>query len=124
VGAGKASRGRAFAFDWTHLQLTTPHKLGEVWAKCSDAQAPPASTPHITALVTSIHPLQVKLRGYFLPPRPHKSAVEGQLMADAFVEERRVALQQYLEQLVQLQAVLRTEVGGRLLPCRPCMCRS
>lgn len=33
--------------------------------------------------------VQHKYRGYFVPPRPEKNAVEGQRMTDAFVEERR-----------------------------------
>ena len=43
--------------------------------------------------------LQAKFRGYFVPPRPEKNAVEGQRMSDAFVEERRASLQKYLQQL-------------------------
>lgn len=33
--------------------------------------------------------LQKKYRGYFIPPRPHKNAVEGQRAKEAFIEERR-----------------------------------
>lgn len=43
--------------------------------------------------------LQAKFRGYFVPPRPEKNAVEGQRMSDNFVEERRASLQKYLQKL-------------------------
>lgn len=53
---------------------------------------------------------QVRLRGYFLPPRPQRNAVEGQLMADSFIEERRTGLERYLQRLVEHEAVMRSEV--------------
>jgi len=56
---------------------------------------------------------QVRLRGYFLPPRPNKSAVEGQLMADAFIEERRASLERYLQRLALHEAALKSEVCSR-----------
>ncbi|GFH13319.1 PX domain-containing protein, partial [Haematococcus lacustris] len=40
--------------------------------------------------------LKVRFRGLFLPPRPDKNVVEGQRMANGFVEERRAALERYL----------------------------
>lgn len=43
--------------------------------------------------------LKAKFRGFFIPPRPEKNAVEGQRMSDAFVEERRLGLQKYLQKL-------------------------
>eukprot|EP00798_Chlamydomonas_sp_ICE-L_P021064 gene21064-27943_t len=43
--------------------------------------------------------VKFRFRGYFVPPRPEKNAVEGQRMTDDFVEERRCALQQYLGKL-------------------------
>jgi len=45
--------------------------------------------------------LKIRLRGHFLPPRPEKNAVEGQRMADGFVEDRRLALERYLNRLAQ-----------------------
>ncbi|KAG2449349.1 hypothetical protein HYH02_005504 [Chlamydomonas schloesseri] len=45
--------------------------------------------------------LKAKYRGYFVPPRPEKNAVEGQRMTDAFVEERRLALERYLNKLAR-----------------------
>ncbi|KAG2491671.1 hypothetical protein HYH03_010040 [Edaphochlamys debaryana] len=45
--------------------------------------------------------LKEKYRGYFVPPRPEKNAVEGQRMTDAFVEERRLALERYLNKLAR-----------------------
>jgi len=53
--------------------------------------------------------LKVRLRGYFLPPRPHKSAVEGQLMADSFIEERRSGLERYLQRLAMHEAAVKSE---------------
>ncbi|CAD7703522.1 unnamed protein product, partial [Ostreobium quekettii] len=44
--------------------------------------------------------LKAKFRGYFIPPRPEKNAVEGQRMKDSFIEERRAALEKYLSRLV------------------------
>ncbi|GMH38963.1 hypothetical protein BSKO_06861 [Bryopsis sp. KO-2023] len=43
--------------------------------------------------------LKARFRGYFLPPRPEKNAVEGQRMKDSFIEERRVLLEKYLNRL-------------------------
>ncbi|CAD7698032.1 unnamed protein product [Ostreobium quekettii] len=40
--------------------------------------------------------LKAKFRGYFIPPRPEKNAVEGQRMKDGFIEERRSSLEKYL----------------------------
>jgi hypothetical protein len=63
--------------------------------------------------------LQAHFRGYFVPPRPEKNAVEGQRMSDAFVEERRAGLQKYLQRLAAHPAIGRCEVrsswmwGGR-----------
>ncbi|PNW78052.1 hypothetical protein CHLRE_10g462300v5 [Chlamydomonas reinhardtii] len=45
--------------------------------------------------------LKARYRGYFVPPRPEKNAVEGQRMTDAFVEERRLALERYLNKLAR-----------------------
>eukprot|EP00878_Enallax_costatus_P047244 GHUV01057697.1.p1 GENE.GHUV01057697.1~~GHUV01057697.1.p1 ORF type:complete len:144 (-),score=35.07 GHUV01057697.1:606-1037(-) len=43
--------------------------------------------------------LQAQYRGFFVPPRPEKNAVEGQRMSDSFVEERRASLQKYVQKL-------------------------
>ncbi|KAF6260499.1 hypothetical protein COO60DRAFT_1684872 [Scenedesmus sp. NREL 46B-D3] len=53
--------------------------------------------------------LQAQFRGYFVPPRPEKNAVEGQRMSDAFVEERRAGLQKYLQRLATHPAIGRSE---------------
>lgn len=69
--------------------------------------------------------LKAKFRGYFVPPRPEKNAVEGQRMSDAFVEERRASLQKYLQKLAahpvigpseELKAFLETagELGSNM----------
>jgi len=57
------------------------------------------------------HCLQAKFRGYFVPPRPEKNAVEGQRMSDAFVEERRASLQKYLQKLAAHPVIGPSEVG-------------
>ncbi|WIA09894.1 hypothetical protein OEZ85_010108 [Tetradesmus obliquus] len=49
--------------------------------------------------------LKAQFRGYFVPPRPEKNAVEGQRMSDAFVEERRAGLQKYLQRLAAHPAI-------------------
>jgi len=43
--------------------------------------------------------LKARFRGYFVPPRPEKNAVEGQRMSDAFIEDRRSSLEKYLRKL-------------------------
>lgn len=43
--------------------------------------------------------LKGRFRGYFIPPRPEKNAVEGQRMKEDFIEERRAALEKYLNRL-------------------------
>ncbi len=54
--------------------------------------------------------LKVTHRGYFIPPRPEKNPVEGQRAQQDFVEQRRAALQHYLEQLAAHPALSRSEV--------------
>lgn len=53
--------------------------------------------------------LQARFRGYFAPPRPEKNAVEGQRMADGFVEERRAALERYMQRLAAHPVIGRSE---------------
>lgn len=62
---------------------------------------------------------QAKFRGYFVPPRPEKNAVEGQRMSDAFVEERRASLQKYLQKLAAHPVIGQSEVRhtGWLCAC-------
>ena len=55
--------------------------------------------------------LKVTHRGYFIPPRPEKNPVEGQRAQQEFVEQRRAALQHYLEQLAAHPIISRSEVG-------------
>lgn len=57
--------------------------------------------------------LQAKFRGYFVPPRPEKNAVEGQRMSDGFVEERRASLQKYLQKLAAHPVIGPSEVCVR-----------
>jgi PX domain len=56
---------------------------------------------------------QAQYRGYFIPPRPEKNAVEGQRMSDAFVEERRAGLERYLRRLAAHPVVGTSEVRHR-----------
>lgn len=55
--------------------------------------------------------LKVTHRGYFIPPRPEKNPVEGQRAQQEFVEQRRAALQHYLEQLAAHPVISRSEVS-------------
>jgi hypothetical protein len=83
----------------------------------------PSYKHHNTALVTTAPPVssacrtappngpQARYRGYFAPPRPEKNAVEGQRMTDAFLEERRAALQRYMQRLAAHPVIGRSEVG-------------
>lgn len=68
-------------------------------------------TPDAAACLLPLHH-QAQFRGYFVPPRPEKNAVEGQRMSDAFVEERRLALQKYLQKLAAHPAIGPSEVGS------------
>lgn len=52
---------------------------------------------------------QVNYRGYFLPPRPDKNAVEAQRSTSLFVEERRDELQKYLAKLAGHPATCRSD---------------
>ena len=63
-------------------------------------------------MISALLPVDpARYRGYFVPPRPEKNAVEGQRMADAFVEERRVALEQYMGTLAAHPAIAKSEVS-------------
>ena len=55
--------------------------------------------------------VQAKFRGYFVPPRPEKNAVEGQRMSDEFLKERRASLQKYLQKLAAHPVIGQSEVG-------------
>lgn len=84
---------------------------GQASASTSSAAAPQAvqMPPHgkqaaavrrrFRDFVALADALKVRYRGYFIPPRPEKNAVESQRMADGFVEERRVALERYMATL-------------------------
>ncbi|CAH9073334.1 unnamed protein product [Cuscuta europaea] len=51
-------------------------------------------------VVTLADRLSEAYRGFFIPPRPDKSVVEGQMMQKQdFAEQRRVALERYLQRL-------------------------
>ncbi|KAG6607345.1 Sorting nexin 2A, partial [Cucurbita argyrosperma subsp. sororia] len=51
-------------------------------------------------VVTLSERLAESYRGFFIPPRPDKSVVEGQVMhKQEFVEQRRMALEKYLRKL-------------------------
>ncbi|KAM7257549.1 hypothetical protein ACFE04_013290 [Oxalis oulophora] len=59
-------------------------------------------------VVTLADRLAESYRGYFIPPRPDKSVVESQVMQkQEFVEQRRVALEKYLQRLA-MHPVIRT----------------
>ncbi|KAG1665676.1 hypothetical protein FOA52_005466 [Chlamydomonas sp. UWO 241] len=53
--------------------------------------------------------LKARFRGFFVSPRPEKNAVEGQRMADAFIEERRAALERYLATLAAHPTIATSE---------------
>jgi hypothetical protein len=59
---------------------------------------------------------QAKFRGYFVPARPEKNAVEGQRMSDSFVEERRAGLQKYLQKLAAHPVIGPSDVSSSRLP--------
>ena len=52
--------------------------------------------------------------GYIIPPRPKRNAVEGRRMSPEFLEDRRAALERYLNRLGAHPTLSRSEVGGRL----------
>ena len=53
--------------------------------------------------------LKLTHRGYFIPPRPEKNAVEGQRATEEFVEARRQALQKYVDQLAAHPVISRSQ---------------
>ena len=55
-------------------------------------------------------------RGYFIPPRPEKNAVEGQRGSPEFVEQRRAALEYWLQQLAFHPVIGASEVAILLTP--------
>lgn len=55
--------------------------------------------------------LGTRFRGYFLPRRPEKNAVEGQRMKDQFIEERRISLEKYLNRLAAHPVIGSSDVG-------------
>lgn len=55
--------------------------------------------------------IKYKFRGYFIPPRPEKNAMEGQRMKDGFIEERRLSLEKYLNKLAIHPAIKNSEVS-------------
>ena len=57
-------------------------------------------------------------RGYFIPPRPEKNAVEGQRGSPDFVEQRRLALERWLQQLASHPVIGASDVSPTL-PVKP-----
>lgn len=61
-------------------------------------------------VVTLADRLSESYRGFFIPLRPDKSVVEGQLMAKReFVEQRRASLEKYLRRLAAHPVIRRSE---------------
>jgi hypothetical protein len=82
---------------------------GCVHAACGDAHNDVCLRPPLRA-VCPLCVAQAKFRGYFVPPRPEKNAVEGQRMSDSFVEERRLGLQKYMQKLAAHPVIGGSEV--------------
>lgn len=61
--------------------------------------------------------LKVRFRGYFVPPRPEKNAVEAQRLTDGFVEERRLALEKYVNRLAKHPIIACSEELRLFLQC-------
>ena len=89
--------------DYAAQQVTTRRRFRDFVAladryvalDCGVPCDPPLSTCHL-----SPPRLATAYRGYFIPPRPDKGVVEGQVMGGKeFVELRRVALERYLRRL-------------------------
>jgi hypothetical protein len=71
----------------------------------------PCLPASITAPLTTPVPLHLpRYRGYFVPARPEKNVVEGSRPTEAFVEERRAALERYLNKLARHPAIKNSEV--------------
>ncbi|KAK9054842.1 hypothetical protein SSX86_025921 [Deinandra increscens subsp. villosa] len=61
-------------------------------------------------VVTLSDRLAEAYRGFFIPPRPDKSVVESQVMQkQEFVEQRRVALEKYLQRLGEHPVISRSD---------------
>jgi len=50
----------------------------------------------------------------FLPARPDKNVIEGRRRTEGFIEERRAALERYLNRLAAHPVAARSEVSARL----------
>jgi len=73
---------------YTQYKITTTRKNTEfvVWRRFREFVALDAT-------------LVEKFRGYIVPPRPEKNVVEAHRMKGAFIQERRLALEKYLNKL-------------------------
>ena len=56
-----------------------------------------------------------KFRGYIVPPRPEKNVVEAQRMKGSFIQERRLALEKYLNKLAVHPDIKNCEVNKHAL---------
>lgn len=96
-----------------HLYFTSQSTSLLLPFSCPTFTSPPASAQsylHLPNLSSPTFPTPLRsFRGYFIPPRPEKNAVEGQRMADTFVEERRVALERYMSTLAVHPVLSRSE---------------
>ena len=59
-----------------------------------------------------------KFRGYIVPPRPEKNAVEAQRMTGSFIQERRLALEKYLNKLAVHPEIKNCEVDSIFCPAK------
>lgn len=55
--------------------------------------------------------LKISHRGFFIPPRPDKNAVEGPRANEEFVELRRAALERYVLQLAAHPDIVQSDVS-------------
>lgn len=56
--------------------------------------------------------LKISHRGFFIPPRPDKNAVEGPRANEEFVEIRRAALERYILQLAAHPDIVQSDVSS------------
>ena len=98
-----------------HWNVSTSRSENDMPASVNDADSKRPIARWLTHLPAAPNQaladlLKVTHRGYFIPPRPEKNPVEGQRAQQDFVEQRRAALQHYLEQLAAHPALSRSEV--------------
>ncbi|WOL05566.1 hypothetical protein Cni_G14295 [Canna indica] len=123
---GPSRSGRSSTYEYSRITVTDPQKEQEMASSLV-----PGSGSYVTYLITTrigSGPAEIRVRrrfkdvvaladrladayrGYFVPQRPDKSVVEGQVMhKQEFVEQRRTAIEKYLNRLAAHPVIGRSD---------------